>query len=126
MNFSLENTGRPFTDFKSSSTTNQSVKNKNNIQTNNDYRAYLTSGATSIMKSNAHNSYKLTPFVSEKHLYTPCPTKSNYIFTNDNDMNFPYEYESSNLKQLHLSRRQLNQRKHTPLVNQSELLSYRK
>ena len=126
MNFSLENTGRPFTDFKSNSTTNQNVKNKNNIKTNNDYRAYLTSKATSIITTNINNAYKLTPFVSEKHVYTPSPTKSNYIFTNDNDIDFPYEYESSNLKQLHLSRRQLNQRKHTPLVNQNELLSYSK
>ena len=126
MNFSLENTGRPFTEYKSNSVTNQAVRRKNNIKTNNDYRAYLTSNATSIMKSNASNSYSLTPFIHDKHEYSPLPSKSNYIFTNDNDMDFPYEYESSNLKQLHLSRRQLNQRKHTPLVNQDELLSYRK
>jgi hypothetical protein len=126
MNFSLENTGRPFTDYKSNSTSNQFIKHKHNIQTNNEYRHFLTSNASSIITNNKNNAYGLTPFDDEKHEYTPCPQKSNYIFTTDFDMDFPYEYESSNLKQLHLSKRQLNQRKHTPLVNQDKLLSYNK
>lgn len=126
MNFSLENTGRPFTDYKPSSITNETVKQRNNIMTNNEYRAYLTSNATSIINTNMNNSYMLTPFAEDKHTYIRIPSKSNYIFTNDNDMNFPYEYESSNLKQYHLSKRQLNKRKHTPLVNQDKLLSYNK
>ena len=48
------------------------------------------------------------------------------IFTNNNDMNVPYECECSNLKQLHLSKLQLNQRNFTPMVNQDKLLSYSK
>ena len=126
MNFGLENTGRPFTDYNSNGITNNYIKHKNGIKTNNDYRAYLTSNATYIMNNNGNHSYSLTPFVENKNEYTPTPTKSNYIFTNDNDMNIPYECECSNLKQLHLSKLQLNQRKYTPMVNQDKLLSYSK
>lgn len=126
MNFSLENTGRPFTDFKSNSVVNDDLKLYNNITSNNEYREYLTLNAESIMKTNANKSYVLTPFSENKHNYRQVPCKSNYIFLNDNDMTIPYECECSNLKQLHLSKRQLNERKYTPLVNQDKLLSYGK
>tara|TARA_Y100000741_G_scaffold335629_1_gene293705 strand:- start:839 stop:1219 length:381 start_codon:yes stop_codon:yes gene_type:complete len=126
MNFGLENTGRPFTDFNSNSIANQNLKRQNNISTNNEYRAYLTSNATNIMESNIYQSQRLTPFVENKHHYTPMPDKSNHVFSNDNDMKFPYECECSNLKEFHLSKRQLNQRKYTPMVNQDKLLSYGK
>lgn len=126
MNFSLENTGRPFTDYKSNSITNDDMKNENLILTNNQYRKYLTENAVSIMESNSYESYVLTPFTENKHKYRPVPSKSNYIFSNDNDMKFPYECDCSNLKQLHLTKQQLNKRKYTPLVNQDKLLSYNK
>tara|TARA_B110001469_G_scaffold6862_1_gene7081 strand:+ start:44 stop:424 length:381 start_codon:yes stop_codon:yes gene_type:complete len=126
MNFGLENTGRPFTDFKSISTTNNYIKHINNINGNNAYRAYLTSNATAIMNNNSEQSHMLTPFVENKHSYTPIPTKSNYVFSNNNDIKFPYECDCSNLKQFHLSKRQLNERKYTPMVNQDKLLSYNK
>lgn len=123
MNFSLMNSGRPFTDYKPSSMTNQHTKNKNSILTNNEYRKYLTENASSIMSENSYNSYELSPFTHEKHSYADNPTKKNYVFTNINDNHKPYEHEPSDLKDWLINREQLEQRKHTPLVDQDKLLS---
>ena len=67
MNFGLENTGRPFTDYNSNGITNNNIKHKNGIKTNNEYRAYLTSNAKYIMHNNVNHSHSLTPFVEKKN-----------------------------------------------------------
>lgn len=126
MDFSLMNEGRPFTDYKTAAIINENIKNKNKFFTNNEYRAYLKNNADNIIKHNFNQVYKLTPFTPEKQVYTKCPTKSNFVFTNIDDTRKPNNYESSDLKDSYLSKEQLNKRKNVTKLNQEQLLSHSK
>lgn len=126
MDFSLMNEGRPFTDYKTAAIINENIKNKNKFFTNNEYRAYLKNNADNIIKHNFNQVYKLTPFTPEKQVYTKCPTKSNFVFTNIDDTRKPNNYESSDLKDFYLSKEQLNKRKNVTKLNQDQLLSHSK
>jgi hypothetical protein len=126
MDFSLMNEGRPFTDYKTAAVINQNIKNKNKFFTNNEYRAYLKNNANKIIKHNFSEVYKLTPFTPEKQVYTKCPTKTNFVFTNIDDTRKPHNYESSDLKDFYLSKEQLNKRKNVTKLNQEQLLSHSK
>ena len=126
MDFSLMNEGRPFTNYNTASIINQTIKNKNKFFTNNEYRAYLKKNASKIIKSNFDHAYELTPFTPEKHNYTKCPTKTNFVFTNIDDTRRPHEYEQSDLKDSYHTREQLNKRNDVKKLNQYQLLSHSK
>ena len=77
-----------------------------NIQTNNDYRQYLTKNATTIIENNSlyHYSKVGNPVLfNEIH-----PKNTPYLFDGPTSEERPKGYESSDLKNHYLSREQLN------------------
>ena len=126
MNFGLMQTGRPFTDYSTASIMNKDIKKDHDVPTNNDYRQFLQRNAINIMTDNKSNAYMATPYNNMKTLKINIPPKSNHIFTNIHDKTKTTGYEPSDLKDSFITRKQLEQRKHTPLVDQEKLLYYHK
>ena len=114
MNFPpLMDDSRLFSNYYSSVLNDEMLKRNNNIKNNSDYRHYLQINAESIISNNQLNScnecsvcpyYNKTNLAINKH--TP------YIFDNTLSNIRPYGYETSDLKELYLSRQKLDSQKH--------------
>ena len=92
--------------------TNNNLLQSTGIKTNWEYRKYLTENAPSIMKTNTIESYNDVGYVNR---FTDSPNESGpYYVSSYLDETKPFGYESSDLKELYLSREQLNARKMIP------------
>lgn len=90
------------------------IKQQENIHTNWQYRQYLMSNSLNIMKTNSLKA-------CEESISCPGTKKQNklnntpYLFKNCHDTTTPYGYETSDLKDIYLTRHQLNCRQVTPV-----------
>lgn len=101
---------------------NKQLINENGITSNWQYRRYLTQNANSIMKTNFRESANDVGYIklddkSESSTGGPFSFKS---FLDDSK---PLGYKTSDLKNLYLSREQLNARKVSPAITQEQLLA---
>lgn len=99
---------------------NEKLKKNVGIKNNYEYRQYLIHNGHTLMEN---NTIKACDESSE------CVKKSNelnnttkYIFKNMSDNYIPYGYQNSNLKQLYLSKTELQSKFVTPIVTQADLL----
>lgn len=91
------------------------LKQQHNINNNSDYRKFLQNNATSIIASNFNNSLQN---YNIKDLVTTSRSSGNpYVFGNITSRDQPYGYETSDLKEIYLSRQLLNSRIHAPRFN---------
>jgi len=116
------------TSYQPESVINQHIIHKNNIQSNWQYRKYLTENAEKIMQDNfrdscndcgyyiRHNDLPLTGIDQVKDNRTP------FLYNSFYDNQKPFGYASSDLKDLYLSREQLESRKFSPAITQEEIL----
>ena len=104
----LMDDSRLFSDYYSSVFNDKVLKENNNIKTNSDYRKYLQVNADAIIKNNQQNSCGESPY------YTQTDFKNNhktpYIF--DSTLSVNNLTETSDLKDLYLSRQRLDSQKH--------------
>lgn len=104
---------RLFSDYYSSVLNDEMLKRNNNVKTNSDYRHYLQINAQSIISNNQLNSCNecsVCPYYSKTNLEINKATP--YIFDHTLSNIRPYGYETSDLKELYLSRQQLDSQKH--------------
>ena len=108
---------------------NADLIQSNNIQSNWQYRKYLTQNAAQIMEYNFRessndNGYYKRPIdiPSIQSNMVSGITTMPYQYTSVLDETRPIGYASSDLKQLYLSREQLEARKISPVITQEELL----
>ena len=109
----LMDDSRLFSDYYSSVLNDEMIKRNNNIVTNSDYRHYLQINAESIITNNQLNSCNecsVCPYYNKTNL--ELSKHSPYIFENTLSNNKPYGYETSDLKELYLTRQQLDSQKH--------------
>ena len=109
----LMDDSRLFSDYHSSVLNDNILKHRNNIQTNSDYRKYLQVNSDALIKNNqliACNECSVCPYYSKTNLEINKLTP--YIFDNTLSNIRPYGYETSDLKELYLSRQQLDSQKH--------------
>ena len=114
MNFPpLMDNSRLFSNYYSSVLNDEMLKRNKNIKTNTDYRHYLQINAEAIISNNQLNSCNecsVCPYYSKTSLeinkHTP------YIFDHTLSNIRPYGYETSDLKELYLTRQQLDSQKH--------------
>ena len=99
---------------------------QNNIQSNWEYRQYLIKNANSIIKQNFDEAStdvgymeRCTP--SEMHGDKPISNKP-FMYGSYQDNAHPQGYVNSDLKDIYLSREQLNARKFAPSITQYEFL----
>jgi len=101
----------------------------NKIKSNWEYRQYLQKNAKQIMEYNFHESANDTGYY-KRPIDVPSiqsnvvngPHKAPYLFTSGLDSTKPFGYASSDLKEMYLSREQLESRKISPVITQDKLL----
>jgi hypothetical protein len=112
--------------YQSETDTNAITMKSNGIKSNWQYRNYLTDNGESIMRENFKEACndvgyfeRFSPTTmdgKEKIKSTP------YMYSSYTDGTKPQGYANSDLKEMYLSREQLNSRKIAPTVTQDQLL----
>ena len=96
------------------------LKKEANIKTNSDYRKYLQTNGFSLIKNNQMNAcdqcsscpYSHSLHKKENNLIKQ--TNGPYIFDTILSNDQPFGYETSDLKNLYLSRQQINATRYAP------------
>ena len=108
---------------------NDDIIQNNNIRSNWQYRKYLTKNAKDIMEYNFRESssdvgyYKRVvdlPNMQSNNVKNM--NRTPYNFSSILDHNKPFGYQTSDLKEMYLSREQLDARKISPVITQEHLL----
>ena len=113
----LMDDSRIFSTYESSGLSDSKIKKTNGIKTNSDYRSYLQKNADTIIRDNQLNACdncgtcQYNTKIQSKDIKM---SNTPYIFETTLSADQPYGYESSDLKNIYLSRQQLEARMHTP------------
>ncbi len=112
--------GNLYTDYDSACKMNNALKGKLGIQSNYQYRQWLINNGKSVMQSNtvASCAQCCGCMVS----FNPVPNSGKYLFKSCADKTQPFGYETSDLKNLYLSRADLQSRLCAPIMTQDEML----
>jgi hypothetical protein len=125
------NDGRAITaSWQPEAVANERIIQTQGIKTNNDYRRYLTQNAKSIMKTDYNEACNDAGYYAR---YSDLPTQGGsglavssvskpYSFTSFGDKAQPFGYSNSDLKDLYLSREQLQARMVAPTITQDQIL----
>ena len=115
----LMNDGRNFSLFESSSVLDNAIKTNANIKSNSEYRNYIQKNADLIIKNNqlrSCNECNSCSYLNNNDNNIQMSSKP-YIFNNILSKDQPYGYEDSDLKNIYLSREQLNAQKFNHQIN---------
>ena len=119
----IMNDGRNYADWQPGSIINERIRQQAGINSNWQYRNYLTHNAKDIMKTNlieACNQCGVCNYSTANQLQ-PQPNNP-YIFNSPLENSMPFGYENSDLKEKYLSKYQLQCRMITPVLTQEQLL----
>ena len=113
--------GRNYSSWQPNAMMNNQLVVDNNINSNADYRAFLTKNADKIIKQNqitacggCCNCLNIPSSVKT--------TNSPYLYKSCSDSTQPYGYETSDLKEMYLSREQLNRKRQMPSLTEQEYI----
>ena len=113
--------GRNFSSWQPNAELNNELIKNNGIKSNADYRAFLTKNADSIIKQNQQTACDGCC----NCLNTPQTTKtpnSPFLYQSCSDSTQPYGYETSDLKEMYLSREALNRKAYIPGITEEEYI----
>jgi hypothetical protein len=116
----LMDDGRMFTQFDPSCHVNNKLKQKMNFSNNYDYRQWLIKNGNRVADLNKRSACNECSECVETAANAPTTVK--YLFKNCQDNSKPFGYESSDLKNLYLSKQALNARLKAPIITQEQLL----
>ena len=114
--------GRNYASWQSGAAINENLRKKTGIKQNWEYRKYLVDNADSIIRQNQENACdqcsncKLDVDNSIKYPQAP------YVYNTQNESSQPYGYENSDLKNLYLSKQNLQSRQVIPVYTQDQLI----
>ena len=121
----LMDDGRAVTaSYQPESVINQHIIHKNNIQSNWEYRKYLTENATKIMEMNSREAFNDNGYTIRFDDLMNNRLSAPYSYTSPNDNSRPLGYMNSDLKNTYVSREQLESRRISPVVTQEEFLRF--
>tara|TARA_Y100000389_G_C17123427_1_gene346602 strand:- start:162 stop:593 length:432 start_codon:yes stop_codon:yes gene_type:complete len=109
-----------FTDWNTCCKTNNKLKKSSGITNNYNYRQWLINNGNSVMRTNrlnACNNANVKPSINNIF-----QKSDKYIFRDCNDTARPYGYETSDLKEIYLSKQELNEKLSAPIMTQYDLL----
>jgi len=101
---------------------NQELLKKENITSNWQYRNYLTKHSKEIMQHNFREASNDMGYYKRNNNSSINNVASPYQYKSALDNTQPFGYHDSDLKQMYLSREQLELRKVSPVMTQEELL----
>lgn len=107
--------GRNYATYRPDEVLNQEILVDNKIMSNNDYRDFLKNNATKFIEANQLESCNQVNCI--RNFNKPSNNNKPYIFASPFDTNQPFGYQNSNLKQLYLTREQLQSRMIAPVLN---------
>lgn len=114
--------GRNYATWQPGATINENIRKKEGITQNWEYRKYLIENADKIIKQNqigaCDNCGDCKVNINDNATYP----KSPFIYTDTNAKTQPYGYETSDLKNLYLSKNDLQSRQVSPVYTQEELI----
>ena len=114
--------GRNYASWQSGAAINENLRKKTGIKQNWEYRKYLVDNADSIIRQNQENACdqcgncKLDVDNSIKYPQAP------YVYNTKNESSQPFGYENSDLKNLYLSKQNLQSRQVIPVYTQDQLI----
>lgn len=100
------------------SVTNKNLVESSGVKTNWAYRKFLTENAKSLMQRNQSESLNDIGYIARFAEMPPQPSSYPYSYKSYLDNSSPHGYQTSDLKELYLSREQLNARKMAPEIRQ--------
>lgn len=109
--------GRNFAGFIPEAMINNQIIKKNNISTNAQYRQFLTNNANTIITNNQIEACDQCASSIKQVKSAPKANSGPFVFSSPFDRSMPFGYEESDLKNVYLSRQQLNSRKIAPIIN---------
>lgn len=112
---------RLFTTYGSACKANNSLKKDLGLNSNYDYRQYLIKNGNRLIKENNNSHMNKIGYQSPINIPNMNLDKK-HIYKNVSDNSQPYGYESSDLKNMYLSRYELQAKSSGPIVTQEELL----
>ena len=115
----LMSDGRNFSSWKSSCSLDEEIKKKIKIDSNWDYRQYLTQNSDSIIK---HNLKLMCDGCCKCYYNRGEGGIDKYLFSSCSDSTTPFGYHQSDLKNLYLSRQELNGKLVAPILTQEQYL----
>lgn len=115
--------GKNYTLYNPACDLNKKIQEKNSLKNSFEYRQFLITNGISIMNKN-------NKIVCEGNSECVTAPKTNistnkYLFSKISDNSKPYGYENSDLKNLYLSRQELNSKYVAPIVTQADLFKLR-
>jgi hypothetical protein len=104
---------------------NEQIRKNNNITSNWDYRTYLQKNAVKIMQANSISSCNncgACPVMYNGPQNPVVQSNTPYVFSSALDSSQPFGYETSDLKNVYLSRYELQSRMMAPSLTQYQYL----
>ena len=115
--------GRFLSNWDPSADANRTLKENVGITTNYEYRQYLMKNSDRLINAN------IKQFVNDSSAqFKPqnIVTKTKkYLYKSLSDSSMPHGYESSDLKNMYLSRQALNSRLKSPIITQEHMLLFK-
>ena len=109
-----------FTNWNTACKTNDKLKESVGITDNFNYRQWLIKNGREFTKKNKMNAYTKANVTND---FSNLFKKSDkYIFKSNNDNRTPEGYETSNLKEIYLSKQKLNEKLVAPIMTQYDLM----
>ena len=116
--------GRNFADWQPGAVINEKIRQDANIKSNADYRKYLTNNADNIIKYNQLQSCDQCCSCPARYgSEQSCTSKNSpYLYKSCSDNSRPFGYEGSDLKNVYLSRSELQSKMVVPILTQAQYL----
>jgi len=114
--------GRNYASWQPGSKISDDIRKDAGIKSNWQYRKYMVENADNIIHNNqlsACDECGVCPINYDSQNTMP---SSPYIFKSTSDKSQPYGYENSDLKNLYLSKYDLQSRMYTPVLTQEQLM----
>lgn len=119
----LMSDGRAITaSYQPEAVANEFIIKNNNITSNWQYRQFLTKNAKQIIEQNSRESTNDSGYYIRYNDLNNYSTP--YLYDSQTENAKPFGYSSSDLKDLYLSKEQLNAKKISPVMTQEELIKY--
>ena len=112
--------GRNYASWQPGAEINNNLREKQGIISNSQYRKYLIANADKIIRGNQVESFNETG-LNMSNYKNDNNTNGPFIFNSAVDNRKPKGYETSDLKNIYLSRHQLQSRMVTPVLTQAQL-----
>lgn len=115
----IMNDGRTYSTWIPGSAINDQLRAQHNIDSNWEYRQFLMHNSTNVMETNLEQCFNQSGY---SNLYGQSVSNSPFLYATVADKSQPYGYEDSDLKNIYLSRNDLQSRMISPVVTQDQIL----